>query len=214
MEGETTNEEEKIIGDYFANNDVPDDLLPYKEMFCAAAKPVSTPSQEEMESFFAENGIQKRRSRIIPIFLRTVAGIAASILIFLAGYQWSGTNMSPKTVTKIAYCDRIQHDTIEITVNKAINGKDQAYRAYKPNRTDKADLADNTDRADKANTATVQSTSTNPITATNDVDTTPHGIAFSNTDINAALHTCAAAQAEYEKEISKKKNTLMSYEGQ
>lgn len=59
MDGLTTNEEEKQLADFFANGEIPNDLMPYRDMFDMIATPTNSPSTEDVDNYFAHNGIMK-----------------------------------------------------------------------------------------------------------------------------------------------------------
>jgi hypothetical protein len=131
MDGLTTNEEEKLLADFFANGEVPDDLMPYRDMFDLIATPTNSPSTEEVDNYFADNGITKEEMkhhahRIVPLIWSAI-GIAASVaLIFFMGYKWHGmetehnapvmsqTNERVKEVVRMVNVDRVVHDTIHV----------------------------------------------------------------------------------------------------
>lgn len=129
IDGLTTNEEEKSLADFFANGEIPDDLMPYRDMFDLIASPTNSPSTEDVDIYFADNGIMKEQIkhhpyRIMPL-IWSATGIAASVaLIFFMGYKWHGvemennapvmaqTNERVKEVIRMVNVDRVVHDTI------------------------------------------------------------------------------------------------------
>lgn len=83
MNGETSNEDEALLADYFKHEEVDEELQPYKEMFELLAMPEDTPSQEEVDQFFEKNGISKKQKpRIIPMILRW-SGVAAAVVLLV-----------------------------------------------------------------------------------------------------------------------------------
>ncbi len=128
LNGETTNEEERIISNYFATNDVPDDLIPYKEMFADLSKPDEGPDNEGIDTFFQGNGIEKRlhhHTRIIHLYARATVVACSVILVFLAGLHWHTLSDGNPTYTynrtlqkeriRIVTVDKLVHDTINTT---------------------------------------------------------------------------------------------------
>src|SRR5574344_1463922 len=131
IDGLTTNEEEKSLADFFANGEIPDDLMPYRDMFDLIASPTNSPSTEDVDIYFADNGIMKEQIkhhpyRIMPL-IWSATGIAASVaLIFFMGYKWHGmemehrapvmsqTNERVKEVVRTLHVDRVVHDTIHV----------------------------------------------------------------------------------------------------
>jgi hypothetical protein len=131
MDGLTTNEEEKQLADFFANGEIPDDLMPYRDMFDLIAAPANSPSTEDVDNYFADNGITKEgmkhhSHRIMPL-IWSATGIAASVaLIFFMGYKWHGmemehrapvmsqTNERVKEVVRTLHVDRVVHDTVNV----------------------------------------------------------------------------------------------------
>lgn len=142
MDGLTTNEEEKLLAHFFANGEIPDDLMPYRDMFDLIATPADSLSAEDVDNYFAENGITKEETkhhshRMIPL-IGYATGIAASVaLIFFMGYKWQGmgmennapvlsqTNERVKEVIRMVNVDRVVHDTIHIikVVTKTVPDK-------------------------------------------------------------------------------------------
>lgn len=91
MEGETTNEQEQELYSYFRREEkeIPESLLPYREMFQWYEGGMQSPTLNELEQQAAE--AKKQTSKSVRIFKLskwwTVAGIAASLaLVAGAGF--------------------------------------------------------------------------------------------------------------------------------
>lgn len=124
MEGLTSPREQERLHRLLMADDLPEEYLPYREMFTLLAEPTVTPSDEELTAFARDNGLElsapsARRIALKP-WLR-YAGIAASfVLVFLAG-QW--TAQSEPTIIvqevekeKLVEVTRIEHDTVTVEV--------------------------------------------------------------------------------------------------
>ena len=83
MEGESTQEELRLLKEYFANTkDLPADLLPYAQMFAILEEKPQTPSVEALNRF-AEGTVPAQRKRLPLWPVWAAACIAAFAVIFL-----------------------------------------------------------------------------------------------------------------------------------
>lgn len=92
MNGLTSPEEQRRLHRLLMADDLPEEYMPYREMFALLGEPMEIPSDEELTAFARENGLEltekKTKLAVLKPWLR-YAGIAASfVLIFLAG-RWS-----------------------------------------------------------------------------------------------------------------------------
>ncbi|MBQ8361522.1 MAG: hypothetical protein IJX44_06195 [Bacteroidaceae bacterium] len=93
MNGLTSPEEQRRLHRLLMADDLPEEYLPYREMFTLLGEPMEVPSDKELKDFAQANQLEVAETeggRIIPLrpWLR-YAGIAASlVLVFLAG-RWS-----------------------------------------------------------------------------------------------------------------------------
>lgn len=83
MEGESTQEEQRLLKEFFGNTkDLPADLRPYAQMFVVLEEKPQTPSVEALDRF-AEGQVPARRKHL-PLWPMWVAAcIAAFAVIFL-----------------------------------------------------------------------------------------------------------------------------------
>ena len=83
MEGESTQEELRLLKEYFGNTkDLPAELRPYAQMFAVLEEKAQTPSVEALDRF-AEGQVPARRKHL-PLWPMWVAAcIAAFAVIFL-----------------------------------------------------------------------------------------------------------------------------------
>lgn len=93
MNGLTSPEEQRQLYRLLMADDLPEEYLPYREMFTLLSEPMEVPSDKELKDFAQANQLEMAETEgrhIIPLrsWLRYV-GIAASlVLVFLAG-RWS-----------------------------------------------------------------------------------------------------------------------------
>lgn len=91
-EGLTSPEEQERLHRLLMADDLPEEYMPYREMFALLAEPMEVPTDEELTAFACENGLElseRRAKRITPKPWLRYAGIAASfVLVFLAG-RWT-----------------------------------------------------------------------------------------------------------------------------
>lgn len=98
MDGESTQEELKLLKEYFGTmNELPADLVPHARMFALLEEKPQTPSIEAL-NHFAEGQVPARRKRFLLWPVWAAACIAAFIVIFLTHPNYE-ENMS------IAYVD-------------------------------------------------------------------------------------------------------------
>ncbi|MBO4549713.1 MAG: hypothetical protein J5733_03190 [Bacteroidaceae bacterium] len=98
MEGESTQEELKLLKDYFGNaSDLPADLVPYAQMFALIDEKMPTPSIEALDKFASPTKGERKRLLIWPFI--AAACITAFAVILLAPPQQKEESMA------IAYVD-------------------------------------------------------------------------------------------------------------
>lgn len=78
LEGDTSLNEEKLLRDYFASDDVADGLLAYKPIFAFLAQNQNTPISENN---FGQPAALSRRKRLL--IVRTLSAVAACGLIVM-----------------------------------------------------------------------------------------------------------------------------------
>ena len=80
MEGENTQDELRVLKDYFLQTkDIPENLLPYKEMFEVLEKPTTIPSVEALDSLLQP----KQKSNIAMLLPWIVAACVVGLVIML-----------------------------------------------------------------------------------------------------------------------------------
>lgn len=99
MEGESTQEEQRVLKEFFRNaENLPADLEPYAQLFAILEEKVQTPTVEALDRFAEGQGPAPRRR--MPLWpLLAAACIAAFAFIFLTPPREEDENMA------IAYVD-------------------------------------------------------------------------------------------------------------
>ncbi|MCM1313674.1 MAG: hypothetical protein NC206_11245 [Bacteroides sp.] len=131
LDGETSVEEQNVITEYLQSEDVPEELLIYKEMFGMLSCPQDVPSDDELKAFAASNGLElrediqesSRRTVWMLPFVKYAGIAAASVILFVLGY--SVGNRKPAEIKevekeRIVEVTKMQHDTVTVTVEKVI----------------------------------------------------------------------------------------------
>ena len=99
MEGENTQEELRLLKDYFVSTqDLTADLVPYAQMFAIIDEKMPTPSVEALDKFAEGQVAVRRRSPLWPL-MAAAACIAAFAVILLAPPQQKEESMA------VAYVD-------------------------------------------------------------------------------------------------------------
>ena len=99
MEGESSQEELRLLKDFFNSaEDIPEDLVPYAQMFAILDEKPQTPTVEALDRF-SESSVPASRRRIPLWPLMAAACIAAFAFIFLTPPKQQEENMA------IAYVD-------------------------------------------------------------------------------------------------------------
>ena len=81
MEGENTQDELRVLKDYFLQTkDIPENLLPYKEMFEVLEKPTTIPSVEALDSLLQPKRKNKRAILLPWIAAACVVGLVIMLL--------------------------------------------------------------------------------------------------------------------------------------
>ena len=81
MEGENTQDELRVLKDYFLQTkDIPENLLPYKEMFEVLEKPTTIPSVEALDSLLQPKRKNKRAILLPWIVAACVVGLVIMLL--------------------------------------------------------------------------------------------------------------------------------------
>lgn len=173
LEGETTNGEERALTEYFECNAVPDDLVPFKDMFSDLSQPNNCSDDKAIDAFFEENCIEKKRVRVrrIPLLVRIAVMAASVVSVFLAGYSWhtpsvyepicSRNTSKQKNSIRIVAVDRVVHDTVRVMriqkVQQQISAKSQKYeKESSPSLTDMATMLPTKQMPDRSEAETTQ----------------------------------------------------------
>jgi len=90
-EGETSLEEETLLKNFLLNSDIPEDMLPDKELFCQIiAEQNSIPENKKLarkiNSLIDDQDVKFKKSRRISLFY-TVSSVAAGIAILVVSYM-------------------------------------------------------------------------------------------------------------------------------
>ena len=131
LNGETTVDEQKMIQKYLVSEDIPEEFLPYKEMFEILSFPQEVPSDEELKAFAVENGLEMiedvsskkdKRVGIFPLF-KFIGVVAASVILFVGGYFIKGdkpAEIKEVEKEKLVEVVRTQRDTVTVMVEKIV----------------------------------------------------------------------------------------------
>jgi hypothetical protein len=140
MNGLTSPEEQRRLHRLLMADDLPEEYLPYREMFTLLGKPMEVPSDKELKDFAQANQLEVAETKgrhIIPLrpWLRYV-GIAASlILVFLAG-RWSVVENPRVIVHELPETDLAQYNDLfraETGMNVTL---EEVFNACEENMTD------------------------------------------------------------------------------
>jgi hypothetical protein len=206
LKGETSIEEEDRLNAFFHQLDVPDELMPYRQMFDIATQPNITPDDLTLQTFAENNGIRsKRHSVMLPLFFRIASAVAAAILIFMAGYHFNDRDIQQPTVKeKIVKVTNIVRDTVRekipIIIHQTVNRK--VYIAVTPKR--------HSDDAKVINANECDMASINPDHSAATVSRTL--LSGTTLDINAEFNECAKAQTQFENKEMKNFIKTLGYE--
>ena len=111
FEGNTSSEQEKILHDYFQQEDIDEDFKQYCSLFQAWTDLAAQSDYVEIDSSFIEEeaifSIAKKsnRQKIIRISATAIAGVAACILLFFLTYHPQPTN-SFVIINGVKYTDK------------------------------------------------------------------------------------------------------------
>ena len=115
MNGLTSPEEQRRLHCLLMADDLPEEYVPYREMFALLAEPMEVPTDEELDSFARENGVESINKPVRHIALKPwlrYTGIAASfLLIFLAG-RWSVDESPTVIVHELPETDLALYDNL------------------------------------------------------------------------------------------------------
>lgn len=138
MNGLTSPEEQRRLHRLLMADDLPEEYLPYLEMFTLLGEPMEVPSDKELKDFAQANQLEVAETEgghIIPLrpWLR-YAGIAASlVLVFLAG-RWSVGENPRVIVHELPETDLAQyHDLFTTETGTTI---EEAFNACEEEMTD------------------------------------------------------------------------------
>lgn len=118
MNGLTSPEEQRRLHRLLMADDLPEEYLPYREMFTLLGEPMEVPSDKELKDFAQANQLEvagaKGRHITLKPWLR-YAGIAASlVLVFLAG-RWSVGENPRVIVHELPETDLAQYNDLFTT---------------------------------------------------------------------------------------------------
>ena len=206
LKGETSVEEENRLNEFFCQSDIPEEFIPYRQMFHIVTEPNDTPDDQLLESFADNNGVKKKHSvRILPIMFRIATIAAVAILIFMAGYQFNNKSIpQPIMKERIVRVTTTVQDTVReripVIITKTINHK--VYIAVTPKQNSGDARTINSKECDVASIDTKHSAATVSRTL------------FSGTsiDVNAEFGECAKAQAQFENKEMKNYIKTLGYE--
>lgn|SRR5574344_180425 len=138
LNGETSVEDEDRLNEYFRQPGIPDEMLPYKQMFEMASEPNDAPDDDALRSFAMNNGVGCRRngadkkrhfSKTLSLSFKISSAAAAAILIFMAGYHVNnGEAQQPTDIReRIVKVTNTVHDTVReripVVINKTVDRK-------------------------------------------------------------------------------------------
>jgi len=116
FEGNTSAEDEKILRDYFLQEDIDEDFRSYRPLFTAWNDLSNQPEQLKIDDSFVENQnniylIEKSKIRkYLRISATAIAGIAACILLFFMTYH-------PQPTTTFVIIDGVKYTDDAIVKN-------------------------------------------------------------------------------------------------
>src|SRR5574344_896806 len=142
LDGETTGDEEYLLAEFLSGDDMPEDLIPFREMFAAVRKPYEAPGEAEVEAYINEHkpevsrwmdADKKSKARIAPIVLR-IAAVAAVALILLTMTFWpKQDSTSPTKVAAVSKkTDKAEPPLAETQAEKPRQGADKEADAETP----------------------------------------------------------------------------------
>lgn len=143
MNGLTSPEEQERLRHLLMADDLPEEYVPYREMFALSDEPMEIPTDEELTAFARENGLEltERKAKLTALrpWLR-YAGIAASfVLIFLAG-RWS-VGENPVVIvhelpeTEQAQYNELFHTGTGTTIEEIFNACEETMNEFEDHYT-------------------------------------------------------------------------------
>ena len=206
LKGETSVEEENRLNEFFCQSDIPEEFIPYRQMFHIVTAPNDTPDDELLESFADNNGVKKKHSvRILPLMFRTASAAAVVILIFMAGYHFNNKSIpQPIMKERIVRVTTTVRDTVReripVIINRTVNRKVYVAVAQKQHIED----VKSTNR-NEYDVASIDTHQTNPIVGRTLLSGAP-------IDVNAEFSECAKAQSQFENQEMKIFIKTLGYE--
>ncbi|MBQ8867727.1 MAG: hypothetical protein IJ013_08410 [Bacteroidaceae bacterium] len=143
MAAEISPEEQERLRHLLMADDLPEEYVPYREMFALLDEPMEIPTDEELTAFARENGLELTERRVKRITLKPwlrYAGIAASfVLIFLAG-RWSVGENPRVIVHELPETDLAQYNDLfktetGTTIEEAFNACEEKMNEFEDHYT-------------------------------------------------------------------------------
>ena len=123
FEGNTSAEEEKILRNYFLQEDIDEDFISYRPLFVAWNDLVAQPEQMKIDFSLVENRDNADKSKILKyvrISTSAAAGIAACIILFF-------TIIRPKDTNAFVVIDGVKY-TDNVIVKNAFDASMESVR--------------------------------------------------------------------------------------
>lgn len=138
MEGQTTENEEQILAEFFATTeDIPAEWMPYNEMFQNFKTDAYDFSEAELYEMLQTEPAKK--SRIISMWPWLSAACVASVLALFVLHPWSNTTVPEQPSAAQVKPKKVVQDKDNVVDNKAI-AKEETQVAVVPSPSKKQDV--------------------------------------------------------------------------
>lgn len=142
MNGLTSPEEQRRLHRLLMADDLPEEYLPYREMFTLLGEPMEVPSAKELKDFAQANQLEVAETEgrhVIPLrpWLRYVGIVASLVLVFLAG-RWSVGENPRVIVHELPETDLAQYNDLfktetGTTIEEAFNACEEEMTDFEYN---------------------------------------------------------------------------------